>query len=82
MKAAFTQTDRSGRAVRGELTLKQPGKIRFEINGGDFYSGRTSVHHDAYRRPVRLSENIHSKQASKCVHGFAFIFSSTSKKSG
>ncbi|RKF22771.1 outer membrane lipoprotein carrier protein LolA [Altericroceibacterium spongiae] len=30
MKADFTQTDRSGQVVRGELTLKRPGKIRFE----------------------------------------------------
>lgn len=34
MKADFTQTDRAGRAVRGELTLKQPGKIRFEYAKG------------------------------------------------
>ena len=34
LKADFTQTDRSGRAVRGELTLKQPGKIRFEYEKG------------------------------------------------
>lgn len=30
MKADFTQTDRNGQSVRGELTLKRPGKIRFE----------------------------------------------------
>jgi outer membrane lipoprotein-sorting protein len=30
MKADFTQTDRNGQAVRGVLTLKRPGKIRFE----------------------------------------------------
>lgn len=30
MKAAFTQTDRQGQVVRGTLTLKNPGKIRFE----------------------------------------------------
>jgi outer membrane lipoprotein-sorting protein len=30
MRADFTQTDRAGRTVRGVLTLKQPGKIRFE----------------------------------------------------
>ena len=30
MKANFTQTDRNGNAMRGELTLKNPGKIRFE----------------------------------------------------
>jgi outer membrane lipoprotein-sorting protein len=34
MKADFTQTDRAGRTVRGELTLKQPGKIRFEYAKG------------------------------------------------
>lgn len=30
LKANFTQTDRNGQRVQGELTLKQPGKIRFE----------------------------------------------------
>jgi outer membrane lipoprotein-sorting protein len=30
MRANFTQTDRAGRAVNGTLTLKQPGRIRFE----------------------------------------------------
>ena len=30
MNANFTQTDRRGRTVRGVLTLKRPGKIRFE----------------------------------------------------
>ncbi|WP_379553379.1 LolA family protein [Qipengyuania sp. DGS5-3] len=30
MKADFTQTDRSGRSIGGELSLKRPGKIRFE----------------------------------------------------
>jgi len=30
MTANFTQTDRRGRTVRGVLTLKRPGKIRFE----------------------------------------------------
>jgi hypothetical protein len=34
LKADFTQTDRAGRTVRGELTLKQPGKIRFEYEKG------------------------------------------------
>ena len=34
MKADFTQTDRAGRTVRGVLTLKQPGKIRFEYAKG------------------------------------------------
>jgi outer membrane lipoprotein-sorting protein len=30
LKADFTQTDRAGRTVRGTLTLKQPGRIRFQ----------------------------------------------------
>ncbi len=30
MKADFIQTDRNGQAVRGDLTLKNPGRIRFE----------------------------------------------------
>lgn len=30
LKANFTQTDRAGKSVSGELTMKQPGKIRFE----------------------------------------------------
>ena len=30
LKADFVQTDRSGQRVSGELTLKRPGKIRFE----------------------------------------------------
>lgn len=30
MKADFTQTDRAGRMVRGTMTLKRPGKIRFD----------------------------------------------------
>ena len=30
LKADFTQTDRAGRTVRGKLTLKRPGRIRFE----------------------------------------------------
>ena len=33
MRASFTQTDRSGQTVRGTMTLKRPGKIRFdEVN--------------------------------------------------
>jgi len=32
MKADFTQTDRSGQTLRGELTLKSPGKIRFQYS--------------------------------------------------
>ena len=34
MKADFVQTDRSGQSVRGELTLKRPGRIRFEYQRG------------------------------------------------
>ena len=34
MKADFVQTDRSGQSVRGELTLKRPGRIRFEYERG------------------------------------------------
>ncbi len=30
MRADFTQTDRQGSAMRGVLTLKRPGKIRFD----------------------------------------------------
>lgn len=30
LKADFTQTDRQGTAVRGVMTLKRPGKIRFD----------------------------------------------------
>jgi outer membrane lipoprotein-sorting protein len=30
LKADFVQTDRSGQSVRGTLTLKRPGKIRFQ----------------------------------------------------
>ncbi|MHA6316257.1 LolA family protein [Altererythrobacter sp. CAU 1778] len=30
MKADFVQTDRSGQSVTGTMTLKQPGKIRFQ----------------------------------------------------
>jgi len=35
MKADFVQTDRSGQSVRGVLTWKSPGRIRFEYAGGD-----------------------------------------------
>lgn len=34
MKADFTQTDRKGQTLAGELTLKRPGKIRFEYEKG------------------------------------------------
>lgn len=34
MKADFTQTDRQGRTVGGKLTLKRPGKIRFQYEKG------------------------------------------------
>jgi outer membrane lipoprotein-sorting protein len=30
MKADFTQTDRQGATLRGQMTLKRPGKIRFD----------------------------------------------------
>jgi len=30
MRADFTQTDRNGQSMRGVMTLKRPGKIRFE----------------------------------------------------
>jgi outer membrane lipoprotein-sorting protein len=30
MRADFTQTDRQGKTVRGVMTLKRPGKIRFD----------------------------------------------------
>lgn len=30
MKADFVQTDRSGQTISGQLTLKRPGKIRFQ----------------------------------------------------
>ena len=30
MRASFTQTDRSGNVSRGQMTLKRPGKIRFD----------------------------------------------------
>jgi outer membrane lipoprotein-sorting protein len=30
MKADFVQTDRNGQSVRGTLTIKRPGRIRFE----------------------------------------------------
>jgi outer membrane lipoprotein-sorting protein len=34
MTADFVQTDRAGKALRGELTLKQPGKVRFQYEEG------------------------------------------------
>ena len=34
MKANFVQTDRNGQAVSGVMTLKRPGKIRFEYEKG------------------------------------------------
>ncbi|MDF0545707.1 outer membrane lipoprotein carrier protein LolA [Sphingobium sp. H39-3-25] len=34
MTADFSQTDRSGSTVTGQLTLKQPGKIRFQYQKG------------------------------------------------
>ena len=34
LTADFTQTDRSGQTLTGKLTLKQPGKIRFQYQKG------------------------------------------------
>jgi len=34
MTASFTQVDRSGRALNGTLTMKRPGKIRFQYQPG------------------------------------------------
>lgn len=34
MTADFVQTDRKGKALTGKLTLKQPGKIRFQYGQG------------------------------------------------
>ncbi len=34
LRANFTQTDRNGQRVKGVLTLKRPGKIRFEYEQG------------------------------------------------
>lgn len=34
MTASFTQTDRNGKSLTGELTLKRPGKIRFQYQKG------------------------------------------------
>ena len=34
MTADFTQTDRSGKVLTGTLTLKKPGKIRFQYQKG------------------------------------------------
>lgn len=34
MRADFVQTDRQGRQVKGVLTLKRPGKIRFQYEKG------------------------------------------------
>jgi outer membrane lipoprotein-sorting protein len=34
MTAAFTQTDRTGKALIGQLTLKRPGKVRFQYQEG------------------------------------------------
>jgi outer membrane lipoprotein-sorting protein len=35
LRADFSQTDRSGQTARGVLTLKNPGKISFDYQGGD-----------------------------------------------
>ena len=34
MRADFVQTDRAGRSVRGVMTLKRPGRIRFQYEQG------------------------------------------------
>lgn len=34
MRASFTQTDRQGKTTRGMMTLKRPGKIRFDYGKG------------------------------------------------
>ena len=34
MTAAFTQTDRAGKVLSGNLTLKRPGKVRFQYQQG------------------------------------------------
>lgn len=34
MTASFTQTDRSGKSIGGQLSLKRPGKIRFQYQKG------------------------------------------------
>ncbi|KQS03195.1 cell envelope biogenesis protein LolA [Sphingomonas sp. Leaf357] len=34
MTASFTQTDRTGKVLNGTLTLKKPGKIRFQYEKG------------------------------------------------
>jgi outer membrane lipoprotein-sorting protein len=34
MTADFTQTDRAGKVMTGALTLKQPGKVRFQYQSG------------------------------------------------
>jgi outer membrane lipoprotein-sorting protein len=34
MTASFSQTDRTGRTLTGTITLKQPGKIRFQYQKG------------------------------------------------
>lgn len=64
MKADFTQTDRQGQSVSGEMTLKRPGKIRFEYdksvpmlvvsNGKSFYLIDYEVN-QVQRWPIRNS---------------------------
>ncbi|WP_199848997.1 LolA family protein, partial [Sphingomonas sp. STIS6.2] len=34
MTAQFTQVDRNGRSLAGVLTLKRPGKVRFQYQSG------------------------------------------------
>ena len=49
MRADFSQTDRNGQVLRGVLTLKNPGKISFDYQGGDMRivsNGRSLVFAD------------------------------------
>ncbi len=49
LRADFTQTDRSGQTQRGVLTLKNPGKISFDYEGGQIRivsNGRSLVFAD------------------------------------
>jgi outer membrane lipoprotein-sorting protein len=59
MTADFTQTDRKGQTLRGKLTLKRPGKIRFEYEKGVnmllVSDGRalTFIDYDVKQKPQR-----------------------------
>src|SRR6478736_6746520 len=49
LRADFSQTDRNGQVLRGVLTLKNPGKISFDYQGGDMRivsNGRSLVFAD------------------------------------